>query len=141
MHLADLRALWGVFLTISGIFLPWHAYRHMYQVPGAFHTRVVELVTGRVPGYLSISGLTVAGLALVVALVILWPRSDVARVAGRAGALLAASLATAVLTIGGIVPVFAGITGAEPHVGLGVTAVGCLLMLLSTRSSWRLLSE
>lgn len=125
----ETRVLVGAFLIVIGVFLPWHGFQYGYHVPGV----IGEITLPTVPGYRTVPGIATLLSALILAVLVLVPHRPENRCRVLAAATFTAAVSTALLLIGGIIPLFASPRLLSPHVGIAVVLVGCILALLSLR--------
>ncbi len=125
----DTRVLVGAFLVVIGVFLPWHSFQYSYHVPGV----IGEITLPNVAGYRTIPGIAtlLSGLTMAVLAVVPHRPQNSHRVS--AAVIFLAALATALLVIGGIVPLLTSPRLLSPHVGIPVVLAGCIVTLLAAR--------
>ena len=132
MNREDIRTLWGTILLLAGVFAPWHAFSYGYPFP-----RVApEIAQGTITGWNLAGGKGIILLGVLIAALTLFPHRTELGTRVLTARLFAAHAAGVLLLITGIVPALFT-WNVDPHVGLGFTLFGYLLIFTASRRALR----
>jgi len=125
--------LWSVFITATGVFMPWKFISEQFTIRGGGATRLGSRIVGHLPGYVLPTGWAVLTLSGLLLLLVTFPLetttlSEKQRSLGQ----LLAGLVGAIVVVEAITLLATGRQG--PHIGMLASLVGSALALRVLRS-------